>query len=38
MKRKALEQLNVHPIPDATKQKADWTEDQDLMAWLKSLQ
>jgi site-specific recombinase XerD len=38
MKRKALEQLNVHPIPDATKQKADWTEDQNLMAWLKSLQ
>jgi hypothetical protein len=33
-----LEQLNVHPIPDATKQKADWNEDQDLMAWLKSLQ
>ena len=38
MKRKALEKLTVHPVPDKEEQKADWTKDQDLMIWLKSLQ
>ena len=38
MKRKALEKLTVHPVQDKEEQKADWTKDQDLMIWLKSLQ
>jgi len=25
-------------VPDKEEQKADWTKDQDLMIWLKSLQ
>ena len=39
MKRKAIETISEKtPVPDEPKrQKMDWTEDKDLMVWLKSL-